>query len=99
MPAQIAQPLVVGGLVVTFWESVQENVEYATIGELADLLRRLHRLEEPQSLGLPYFDPLAKLAASLEGLDGVAGEDRQFRNDRPSSPRITTVWTSYFPSG
>ncbi|MEU5702106.1 phosphotransferase family protein [Streptomyces aurantiacus] len=82
VPAQIAQPLVVSGLVVTFWESVQENVEYATIGELADLLRRLHWLEEPQALGLPYFDPLAKLAASLEGLDGVSGEDRKFLEER-----------------
>lgn len=78
VPARVTQPLVVSGLVVTFWESVQENEEYATVGELADLLRRLHWLEEPESLGLPYFDPLAKLTASLEGLDGIAGEDREF---------------------
>lgn len=82
VPARVAQPLVVGGLVVTFWESVQENEEYATVGELADLLRRLHWLEEPESLGLPYFDPLAKLTASLEGLDAFAGEDRKFLEDR-----------------
>ncbi|MFD1662533.1 phosphotransferase enzyme family protein [Streptomyces caeni] len=82
VPARVAQPLVIGGLVVTFWESVQENEEYATVGELADLLRRLHWLEEPESLGLPYFDPLAKLSASLEGLDGVAGEDREFLEQR-----------------
>ncbi|MEV0178425.1 aminoglycoside phosphotransferase family protein [Streptomyces sp. NPDC050625] len=81
-PASVAQPLLVGGLVVTFWESVQENEEYATVGELADLLRRLHWLEEPESLGLPYFDPLAKLAASLEGLDGIPGEDRTFLEER-----------------
>src|SRR5690606_14207582 len=55
VPADIAQPIVVRGLVVTFWESVQEREEYATVGELADLLRRLHWLEEPESLGLPYF--------------------------------------------
>lgn len=82
VPASVAQPLVVGGLVVTFWESVQEQEEYATIGELADLLRRLHWLEEPESLGLPYFDPLAKLARSLEGLEGVSGEDRDFLEER-----------------
>lgn len=40
VPSSVAQPLVSGGLVVTFWESVQENEEYATVGELADLLRR-----------------------------------------------------------
>ncbi|RMB87415.1 phosphotransferase family protein [Streptomyces shenzhenensis] len=81
-PASVTQPLVVGGLVVTFWESVQENEEYASVGELADLLRRLHWLEEPESLRLPYFDPLAKLAASLEGLDGISAEDRTFLDER-----------------
>ncbi|MFF3469312.1 phosphotransferase family protein [Streptomyces sp. NPDC002619] len=85
VPASVAQPVVVGGLVVTFWESVQENEEYATVGELADLLRRLHWLEEPESLGLPYFDPLGKLAASLDGLDGISGEDRTFLEERGAS--------------
>lgn len=85
VPPAVAQPLVVDGLVVTFWESVQETEEYGTAGELADLLRRLHWLEEPESLGLPYFDPLAKLAASLEGLDGIPGEDRTFLEERATS--------------
>ncbi|MFI8855126.1 phosphotransferase family protein [Streptomyces prasinus] len=82
VPARVAQPIVVGGLVVTFWESVQEHEEYATVGELADLLRRLHWLEEPESLGLPYFDPLAKLTATLKRLDGIAREDREFLEAR-----------------
>ncbi|MCX5051039.1 phosphotransferase family protein [Streptomyces sp. NBC_00474] len=85
VPAAVTQPLVVGGLVVTFWESVQEREEYATVAELADLLRRLHWLEEPESLSLPYFDPLAKVAASLEGLDGVSAEDRTFLEERAAS--------------
>ncbi|MFG2122404.1 phosphotransferase [Streptomyces sp. NPDC048710] len=78
----IAQPLVVRGLAVTFWESVQEREEYATVGELADLLRRFHWLEEPESLPLPYFDPLAKLSASLDGLTAVSAEDRSFLEER-----------------
>ncbi|UXY29932.1 aminoglycoside phosphotransferase family protein [Streptomyces sp. HUAS TT20] len=85
VPASVAQPLVIGGFVVTFWESVQENEEYATVRELADLLRRLHWLEEPESLGLPYFEPLAKVAASLEGLDGISAEDRTFLEERAAS--------------
>ncbi|GGY88534.1 aminoglycoside phosphotransferase family protein [Streptomyces poonensis] len=85
VPTSVAQPLVVGGLVVTFWESVQEREEYATVGELADLLRRLHWLEEPEALGLPYFDPLAKLAASLEALEGVSAEDRTYLEERAAS--------------
>ncbi|MER6533716.1 aminoglycoside phosphotransferase family protein [Streptomyces sp900105755] len=82
VPASTAQPLVIAGRVVTFWESVQEREEYATVAELADLLRRLHWFEEPESLGLPYFDPLAKVAASLEGLDGISDEDRTFLDER-----------------
>lgn len=78
----VAQPSVVRGRVVTFWESVQEQVEYATVGELADLLRRFHWLEEPESLGLPYFDPLAKLSSSLESLTTVSAEDRTFLEER-----------------
>lgn len=72
------QSLGVAGRVVTFWESVQDREEYGTVGELADLLRRLHRLEEPESLRLPYFDPFAKLSGLLRRLGGVSGEDREF---------------------
>ncbi|MCX5351981.1 aminoglycoside phosphotransferase family protein [Streptomyces mirabilis] len=82
VPAGITQPLVVGSRVVTFWESVQEREEYATVGELADLLRRLHWLEEPESLRLPYFDPFAKVSASLGRMDGVTEDDRTFLKER-----------------
>ncbi|MEU1625825.1 aminoglycoside phosphotransferase family protein [Streptomyces sp. NPDC020096] len=78
----VQQPARVDGRVVTFWESAQDREEYASVTELADLLRRLHWLEEPQSLGLPYFDPLAKVWASFQGLDGVAEDDRKFLEDR-----------------
>ncbi|MBZ6255185.1 aminoglycoside phosphotransferase family protein [Streptomyces olivaceus] len=78
----VAQPSVVRGRVVTFWESVQDQVEYATVGELADLLRRFHWLEEPESLGLPYFDPLAKLSSSLDSLTDVSAEDRTFLEEQ-----------------
>ncbi|MEW1862546.1 hypothetical protein AB0399_19590 [Streptomyces sp. NPDC088194] len=74
--ADVAQPLVVGGRVVTFWESVQDDEEYASVTELADLLKRLYWLEEPESLELPYFDPFAKVRSSLRGLGaGVQPED------------------------
>ncbi|MFJ5917143.1 phosphotransferase [Streptomyces ardesiacus] len=82
VPRNVSQPTVVGGRVVTFWESVQDREEYATLGEVADLLRRLHWLEEPEHLGLPYFDPHAKLAASLTALDGIADRDRDFLEER-----------------
>ncbi|MFI6079908.1 phosphotransferase family protein [Streptomyces sp. NPDC051217] len=74
----IEQPLTVGGRVVTFWESAQEREEYATVTELADLLKRLHRLEEPESLHLTFFDPVGKLRSSLGTLRGVEAEDAEF---------------------
>ncbi|WP_329136604.1 aminoglycoside phosphotransferase family protein [Streptomyces sp. NBC_01476] len=81
LPA-VTQPLVVGGRAVTFWESVQDAEEYATLPELADLLRRLHWLEEPESLGLPYFEPFTKLRASLRRLNGAAEQDVAFLTER-----------------
>ncbi|MEU4686457.1 phosphotransferase enzyme family protein [Streptomyces xinghaiensis] len=79
----LAQPAMLDGRVVTFWENAQDRVEYATLEELADLLRRLHWLEEPESLGLPYFDPFAKVWTSLRELDDViTAEDRGFLEER-----------------
>jgi aminoglycoside phosphotransferase (APT) family kinase protein len=79
----IAQPAVVRDRVVTFWESVQDEEEYATLPELADLLKWLHWLEEPDSLGLAYFDPVAKVRGSLRQLGaGVRPEDAAFLADR-----------------
>ncbi len=80
--ADIEQPVVVDGRVVTFWENAQDRAEYATLDQLGDLLRRLHWLEEPESLGLPYFDPFAHAAKSLSRLDGVTPEDREFVEER-----------------
>jgi thiamine kinase-like enzyme len=78
----VAQPLFVGGRVVTFWESVQDTEEFATVTELADLLKRLHWLEEPESLGLPYFDPFAKVRRSLSGLSAASAEEVAFLTER-----------------
>jgi thiamine kinase-like enzyme len=79
----VAQPAVIAGRVVTFWESVQDAEEYASLPELADLLKRLHWLEEPESLGLPYFDPLAKVRGGLARLGGgVRPEDAAYLTER-----------------
>lgn len=78
----VEQPLTAGGRVVTFWESAQEREEYATVTELADLLRRLHWLEEPESLRLSHFDPVGKLWCSLRAMRGVSAEDAAFLEQR-----------------
>jgi aminoglycoside phosphotransferase (APT) family kinase protein len=82
--AGVEQPVVVGGRVVTFWENAQDRVEYARLDELADLLKWLHWLEEPEELGLGYFDPFAKVWGSLRSLadTGVSEDDREFLEER-----------------
>ncbi|MBP0455985.1 aminoglycoside phosphotransferase family protein [Streptomyces montanisoli] len=79
---RIEQPLTAAGRVVTFWESAQEREEYATVAELADLLKRLHWLDEPETLHLSYFDPVGKLWSSLRAMRGVAPEDAAFLEQR-----------------
>ncbi|WUH90873.1 aminoglycoside phosphotransferase family protein [Streptomyces sp. NBC_00433] len=79
----IAQPRVIQGHAVTYWESVQDEEEYATLPELADLLKQLHWLDEPESLRLPYFDPAPKVRAGLAGLGaGVRPEDAAYLRER-----------------
>lgn len=78
----LRQPLVVGGRVVSFWENAQDRSEYANTTELAELLRRLHWLEEPESLGLPYLDPFARLGERLAGLIVIADADREYLGER-----------------
>ncbi|WP_344526840.1 aminoglycoside phosphotransferase family protein [Streptomyces albiaxialis] len=78
----VEQPSLIGGRVVTYWENAQDEVEYGRLDELGDLLRRLHWLEEPEALRLPYFDPFAKVWGALRGLDGITDEDRTFLEER-----------------
>ncbi|MEU5973886.1 aminoglycoside phosphotransferase family protein [Streptomyces sp. NPDC047315] len=81
--AGVEQPLVVDGRAVTFWMSAQDRDEYAGPAELADLLRQLHWLEEPASLGLPYYDPFDGVWESLRDLRGdVADDDLAFLEER-----------------
>ena len=91
MPAGIAQPLVVRGLVVTFWESAQEHEKYATVGGMAGLLRRFHWLEEPGSLRLPYVAPWPSCRRTWTvRLMSWRRTGPSWRSGRPSLRRSTT---------
>jgi thiamine kinase-like enzyme len=85
--AEVRQPLVVDGRVVTFWESAQDSEEWANLPELAELLRRLHRLAEPESLGLPTYDPFGPVWDRLARLRGVAVDDREWLRQRAEELR------------
>ncbi|RKN09407.1 aminoglycoside phosphotransferase family protein [Streptomyces radicis] len=78
----LAQPAVVGGRVVTYWESAQDRVEYVRLDELGDLLKRLHWLDEPESLGLSYYDPFSRVAGGLAALTEVSEDEREFLEQR-----------------
>ena len=80
----VVQPVVAAGGVVTFWEDAQGGGEYADLVELADLLRRLHWLAEPEALELPYYDPFARVSGTLAVREsaGVAEADRSFLEAR-----------------
>lgn len=78
----IEQPVVVGGSAVTFWNRAAEADRHVSPGRLGELLRRLHALEAPPSLGLPITDALGSVFRRLPLLDELAAGDRDFLRDR-----------------
>jgi Ser/Thr protein kinase RdoA (MazF antagonist) len=63
------QPVLAEDLVVTLWEAVQG--EWTVPRELARLLRTLHRLIPPPSLGLPDLDPFHRVAERIDTAPGL----------------------------
>lgn len=78
----IEQPVVVDGSAVTFWNRAAETDRYASPGQLGELLRHLHTLEAPPSLGLPITDALGSVFRRLPLLNGLTAGDRDFLRDR-----------------
>jgi aminoglycoside phosphotransferase (APT) family kinase protein len=78
----VEQPIEVEGHAVTAWQSVSEREEYAPIGQVAELIRRLHTLTPPASLQLPRFEPFKQLDERLEDLAGIDENDATFLRDR-----------------
>jgi aminoglycoside phosphotransferase (APT) family kinase protein len=74
----VDQPVQAGGHVVTFWESASEGEEYAPIGQVAELIRRLHGLPAPRSLVLPELRPFDEAEERLKRLVGVRRDDVDF---------------------
>jgi aminoglycoside phosphotransferase (APT) family kinase protein len=75
----IDQPVVIDGHAITFWESVSDDGEqYATVGEVAEILARLHRIVAPSDLSLPALEPFEDAAKRISGNDWLNPGDREF---------------------
>jgi aminoglycoside phosphotransferase (APT) family kinase protein len=73
------QPIVIDGHAVTFWQAVSDDGdEYASVGEVAQILVELHRLVAPNDLGLPPLEPFDKAAKRIEANDWLSSTDRDF---------------------
>ena len=76
---EVEQPVVVDGLAVSFWDAVSDDGDvYATAGEVADVLLRLHALTPPDSLELPTFEPLGSIERRIVVNDWLSDADRTF---------------------
>jgi aminoglycoside phosphotransferase (APT) family kinase protein len=84
----IDQPIIVDGHAATFWQSVSDDGEqYATVGEVAEVLARLHRLDAPADLHLPELAPFENASQRISASAWLSSEDRAFLNERLASLR------------
>jgi thiamine kinase-like enzyme len=75
----VDQPIVIDGHTVTFWRAVSDDGdEYASVGEVAQVLVELHRLVAPDDLCLPPLEPFDKAAKRIEANDWLSSADRDF---------------------
>jgi aminoglycoside phosphotransferase (APT) family kinase protein len=73
------QPVEIGGHAVTFWRSVSDGAdEYATTGEVAELLAWLHKLAPPADLHLPALRPFEHASQRIESGGWLDPDDREF---------------------
>jgi aminoglycoside phosphotransferase len=80
---EVDQPVEADGRVVTFWESVAPETEYAPIRDVAALLRRLHALAPPEDgLALPALCPFGAASAPLPEFPGLTPTDAQYLRGR-----------------
>jgi aminoglycoside phosphotransferase len=75
----VDQPIVIDGHAVTFWQAVSDDGdEFASVGEVAQVLMELHKLIAPDDLGLPSLEPFDKAAKRIEANDWLSSADRDF---------------------
>jgi aminoglycoside phosphotransferase (APT) family kinase protein len=77
----VAQPVIVSGRVVAFWESADDSVRYGSTDELGRILRRLHRLSQPEELVLPTLAPFTTARARIAVVP-IPEADRRYLSER-----------------
>ena len=77
-PTSHPQPLVIRNHPVTFWKLIEDSGTRATIGDLAALLRDLHRFPVPPDLPLPEFDIFGRVSERIANSPDLREEERQF---------------------
>lgn len=87
----VHQPILIDGHAVTFWQAVSDDGdEYASVGEVAQVLLELHRLVAPDDLNLPPLEPFDKAAKRIEANDWLSSTDRNFLTET-----LTQIRESY----
>jgi aminoglycoside phosphotransferase (APT) family kinase protein len=75
----VEQPIIIRQHAVTFWKSVSaEGDEWASVADVAELLRKLHKLNAPANLNLPAAAPFDKAGARISANTWLADKDRAF---------------------
>ena len=75
----VDQPIEIDGHATTFWRSLSEDgQQYANIGEVAEVLAKLHRLDAPGDLHLPPLAPFDNAAKRIASNDWLSADDRVF---------------------
>lgn len=83
----LRQPVIADHRVVTFWRSESDQEVYAEIGDVADLIRRLHELNEPTDIHLPPLQPFGRQGETLPDFPGLSGEDADYLRGRFADAR------------
>lgn len=76
MPS-LAQPVEVDGRAVTFWRELPPHRE-GSIEQVADTLRKIHRLQPPPEVRLPSLDPFARLEGRIQEAAAFGDDDRSW---------------------
>lgn len=95
------QPIVIDSHAITFWQAVSEDGDqYASVGEVADVLAKLHRLTAPGSLGLLALAPFRNASQRIADNDWLSNEDRSFLTEMLADMRSRYASLSFvLPQG